>query len=219
MLLTTLIAALSALAVPALGELAVTLPTVSTTCTGGQPCNVKWQDNSQRVSLAQQGNCTIALYVGSTSQQSFLQPIAYPNSINVATTTSIDFTVDPTVGENGNSYFIRFSSVTLKDGANPYLSFSSMFTLAGMTGTFNQTVKNQIQAITSAGTGPTSAGTGATTVVTTTRASSTSATTRPANASASASNKNGTGSAFQSASPVTYTGVAAFIGAVVGLFL
>jgi len=218
MRLTTLIAAVSALAVPALGELAVTLPTVSTTCTGGQSCSVKWQDNSQRVSLTQQGNCTIALYVGSQAQQSFLQPIAYPNSINVATTNTIDFIVDPTVGENGKSYFIRFSSVTLKDGANPYLSFSSMFTLDGMTGTFNQTVKNQIQGVTSAGTGPTSAGT-ATTVVSTTRASSTSATSRPANASASASSKNGTGSAFQSASPVTYTGVAAFIGAVVGLFL
>jgi len=217
MRLTTLIAAVSALAVPALGELAVTLPTVSTTCTGGQPCSVKWQDNSQRVSLAQQGSCTIALYVGSVNQQSFLQPIAYPTPINVATTTSIDFVVDPTVGENGKSYFIRFSSVTLKDGANPYLSFSSMFTLDGMTGTFNQTVKNQIQGATSASTGPTA--TGATTVVTSTRASSTSATNRPANASASASNKNGTGSAFLSASPITYTGVAAFIGTVVGLFL
>lgn len=94
-----------------------------------------------------------------------------------------------------------------------------MFQLDGMTGTFNQTVKNQIQGATSATTGPTASGTGATTVVTSTRGSSTSTTSRPANASASASNKNGTGSAFLSASPITYTGVAAFIGTVVGLFL
>jgi hypothetical protein len=215
---TTLIAALSALAVPAFGELAVTSPTASTTCTGGQVCSVKWQDNSQRVSLTQQGNCTIALYAGSTNQQSFLQPIAHPVPINVATTPSIDFTVDPAVGENGKFYFIRFSSVTLKDGANPYLSFSAIFALDGMTGTFNQTVKSQIQGLSSATTGPTS--TGATTAVATTRGSSTtSATSRPASASTSASNKNGTGAAFLNASPVTYTGVAAFIGAVVGLFL
>lgn len=137
--------------------------------------------------------------------------------MNVATTPNIDFTVDPTVGENGKFYFIRFSSVALKDGANPYLSFSAIFTLDGMTGTFNQTVKSQIQGISSASTGPTA--TGATTVVTTTRGSSTPATSRPASASTSASNKNGTGAALLNASPVTYTGVAAFIGAVVGLFL
>ena len=82
-----------------------------------------------------------------------------------------------------------------------------------MTGTFNQTVKNEIQGVSS-----TSSTKPATTVLTTTRGSSTSAS-RSATASASVSNKNNTGAAFVNASPVTYTGVAAFIGTVVGLFL
>jgi len=218
---TTLIAAVAALAAPALGELGVTSPTASTTCSGGQRCTVNWADNGQRATLAQQGSCTVALYTGSMTQQTFLQPIAYPVPINVSTTTSTNFTVDPTVGENGNFYFIRFSSVTLKDGANPYLSFSAIFTLNNMTGTFNQTVKNQIQAVSSALTGATATGTStntATTVLTSTRGSS-YAPSRSASASAEASNKNGTGAAFANASPVSYTGVAAFIGTVVGLIL
>ena len=145
---------------------------------------------------------------------------AYPTPVNVATTPSIEFTVDPAVGENGKYYFIRISSTTLKDGANPYLSFSAIFTLNGMSGTFNQTVKNQIQGATSTS-GPTTTGNAAATVLTTsTRGATTSAAaSRPATASSSAANKNGTGAALVNASPVTYTGVAAFIGALVALFL
>jgi hypothetical protein len=215
---TTLVAAIAALAVPALGELAVSLPTTSSTCSGGQRCTITWADNRQGVSLAQQGNCTVALYTGSMSQQTFLQSIAYPDPINVATTPSIDFTVDPTVGENGKYYFIRFSSTTLKDGANPYLSFSAIFTLNGMSGTFNQTVKAQIQGATSTS-GPTTTGNNAAVLTTSTRGATTSASNRPASASTSAANKNGTGAALVNASPVTYTGVAAFISALVALFL
>jgi hypothetical protein len=149
-------------------------------------------------------------------------PTAFPDPVDVTTTTTTDFTVDPTVGENGKFYFIRFSSVSLKNGANPYLSFSAIFALDGMTGTFNQTVKNQIQGVSSSSTGPTATGTstnGAPTVLTNTRSSTTSVASRLASASASASNKNSTGAAFVNASPVTYSGIAAFIGAAVGLFL
>jgi hypothetical protein len=143
---------------------------------------------------------------------------AFPDPVNVATTAGIEFTVDPTVGESGRYYFIRFSSVSLKDGTNPYLSFSAVFTLSGMTGTFNQTVKQQLQDVNTASTGPTSSG-GASS---TSRAASqtvVSSTTRSSSASPSASaSKNTTGAGFANAQAVTYTGVAAFIGAVVGLF-
>jgi len=112
-----------------------------------------------------------------------LQPIAFPAAVNVSTTASIEFTVDPTVGPNGSDYFIRFSSATLANPTsptNPYLSFSSKFTLAGMTGTFNQTVLNQIASATSAplstatatGTG-TASGRGTTTARTTSASSAT----------------------------------------------
>jgi hypothetical protein len=76
-----------------------------------------------------------------------------PNSVNVSTTASVEFTVDPTIGPNGSDYFIRFSSTSLANptsAGNPYLSFSAKFTLAGMSGTFNQTVLNQIASASSA---------------------------------------------------------------------
>jgi len=224
MRLTTAITAFAALAVPALSELAVTSPTSSTTCSGGQRCTVAWNDNGKGVTLAQIGNTTVALYTGGKSQQTFLQPIAFPApGIDVATTASIEFTIDPTVGENGRFYFIRFSSVALKDGANPYLSFSAVFSLDSMTGTFNQTVKDQLKDVNTASTGPTtsaplsstsSAAASVTKVATSTRSSTSAA--QSASVSAPASNK---GAGFVNASPVTYTGVAAFIGTVVGLFL
>jgi ElaB/YqjD/DUF883 family membrane-anchored ribosome-binding protein len=223
MRLTTAVTTIAALAVPALGELAVTSPTASTTCSGGQRCTVAWSDNGSGATLAQQGNTTVALYTGGKSQQTFLQPIAFPDPVNVATVDSIEFTVDPAVGENGRFYFIRFSSVALKDGANPYLSFSAVFTLDRMTGTFNSTVKDQLQDVNTSSTGPSTSGAASSTssaaasqtkVATTTRSSTSAG--QSASASASASNQ---GSGFVNASPVTYTGVAVFIGAVVGLFL
>jgi len=145
-MLKALVAVL-AVSAPAVAELSVTAPIGTTTCTGGQVCTVSWSDNHSGVSLAQQGNCTVALYTGGAQQQTFLQPIASPNAVNVSTTASIEFTVDPTIGPNGADYFIRFSSTSLANPSspsNPYLSFSAKFTLAGMTGTFNQTVLDQI---------------------------------------------------------------------------
>ncbi|CAG7851773.1 SubName: Full=Uncharacterized protein {ECO:0000313/EMBL:CCA71211.1} [Serendipita indica DSM 11827] len=106
--------ALAVLAVaPAAAELSVTSPIATTTCTGGQTCEVAWRDNGEGVTLAQQGLCTVALYVGGRISQTFLQPIAFPTAINVSTTAAIQFVVDPSVGEDSSEYFIRFSSQTL----------------------------------------------------------------------------------------------------------
>jgi len=214
---TAVLAAFAALAVPALGELAVSLPTADTTCAAGASCTVSWIDNNLGSTLAQLGTCTVALYTGSKNLQTFLQPIAYPNPINVSTVRTIDFTPDPTVGENGKYYFIRISSTTLKVGADPSLSFSAIFTLSGMTSTFNETVKNQIAAANST----TTTGTATVTATRTNTGTNTGTSTRSTSssaASASVKAANGTGAALVNASPVTYTGVAAFIGAVVGLF-
>jgi len=163
----------------------VTAPIAGTTCTGGQVCSVTWNDNRQGVSLAQQGNCTVALYTGGAQQQTFLQPIAYPNAINVSTIQTIQFTVDPTVGPNSDQYFIRFSSTSLTNPTsptNPYLSFSAKFTLAGMSGTFNSTVQQQLAGVTSsASSSASSSGTARpTTTGTTSRTSTTSTTTHSA---------------------------------------
>ncbi|CCA71211.1 hypothetical protein PIIN_05148 [Serendipita indica DSM 11827] len=169
--------ALAVLAVaPAAAELSVTSPIATTTCTGGQTCEVAWRDNGEGVTLAQQGLCTVALYVGGRISQTFLQPIAFPTAINVSTTAAIQFVVDPSVGEDSSEYFIRFSSQTLTQANSttgaPYLSFSAKFRLTGMTGRFNETVQAQISSSalpTPTGNTATSAGT--TSTRSTTRAS------------------------------------------------
>jgi len=184
--------ALVAGASPALAELAMTAPVAGTVCNAGQPCTITWNDNRQGVSLAQQGNCTVALYTGNAQQQTFLQPIAYPQSINVSEIQTISFTPDATVGANSELYFIRFSSITLANPTsptNPYLSFSAKFTLAGMTGTFNSTVQAQLAGITSASAAPSSTGN-------TPSGSSTATTTR---ATSTTSRANGTNAATRGA--------------------
>jgi hypothetical protein len=210
-----LLAAALVAASPTLAELSVTAPVAGTTCTGGQVCSVTWQDNHSGVSLAQQGNCTIALYTGNAQQQTFLQPIAYPNSINVSQIQTVQFTVDPTVGANSDLYFIRFSSITLANptsAGNPYLSFSAKFTLAGMTGTFNSTVQQQLAGITSASAAASTAATGTGTAHPTTLTGTTShsSTTTTTHSGAFRGAVGGSASAL-------FVG-AAFVAGVVGLY-
>lgn len=197
---------------PAAAELSVTAPIAGTTCTGGQVCQVAWEDNHTGVTLAQQGNCTVALYTGNSQQQTFLQPIAFPTAINVATTAAIQFTVDPTIGPNGSMYFIRFSSTSLQNPnstGNPYLSFSAKFTLAGMSGTFNSTVQGQLAALSSTA-GATA--TGATTTHATTSSSHTTTT------SSTASHTSTTGGALPNAAGSALVAAGALFAGVVALF-
>jgi len=201
-----LFAALVAASSPALAVLSMTSPIGTTTCTGGQSCVISWRDDGTAPSLAQQGNCTIALYTGGAQQQTFLQPIVYPGSVNVSTTGEVDFTVDPTVGPNGSEYFIRISSNTLTQtgSTNPYLSFSAKFTLAGMTGTFNSTVLGQISsaAASQSSTATSSHSTGAATTHATTSSSHTTSATH-------------TGAGFRDgANGALVAGAALFAGAV-----
>jgi hypothetical protein len=154
-MLRSLIAFAVLAVVPAAAELAVTSPIATTVCRGGETCQVQWKDDQKGVTLAQQGLCTIALYAGGRFQQTRLQAIAFPTPVNVATAPlSIDFVVDPTVGQDSSDYFIRFDSTTLRQGNSttgaPYLSFSAKFKIEGMTGTFNQTILDQIAGTASA---------------------------------------------------------------------
>jgi len=215
-----LLAAVLVAASPALAELSVTAPIGTTTCTGGQTCAVTWEDNHSGVSLAQQGNCTVALYTGNAQQQTFLQPIAYPNSINVSQIQTVQFTVDPTVGPNSNLYFIRFSSTTLANPTsptNPYLSFSAKFTLAGMSGTWNSTVQQQIAGITSAGSSATSTGATGTGTGTGT-AHPTTATTTSSHSSTTTTTHSGAFRGAVSGSASALFAGAAFVAGVVTLY-
>ncbi|KIM27805.1 hypothetical protein M408DRAFT_16462 [Serendipita vermifera MAFF 305830] len=212
--------ALVATASPALAELSMTAPVAGTVCTGGQACAVTWNDNRQGPSLAQQGNCTIALYTGGAQQQTFLQPIAYPQSVNVSEIQSISFVVDPAIGENSDQYFIRFSSLTLANPTsptNPYLSFSAKFTLSGMTGTFNSTVRNQIASASATPSSTAGGSTSQTSTGTVTRASSSSTTSRASNGTNNAAFPRAVIGTSTGSAGVLVAG-AAFVVGVVSLF-
>jgi hypothetical protein len=134
-----------ALAAQAMATVYTTSPVGSTTWTAGQQVQISWQDDGSAPSLEQFGDAKVSIYVGNAQQQTLLQSIS--ESVNVATTNSIQFTPDASIGPNGAQYFIRFESLAFKDLNQPQfpaLAFSSKFTLSGMSGQFNSSVQAQI---------------------------------------------------------------------------
>jgi hypothetical protein len=149
---TSTLLALSAFIIPkALATIFTTSPTQSTTCHGGQICTIAWQEDTAATppTLQEWGTASIGIWVGSQQQQTQIQLIQ--DGVNVLTTGSLNFTVDPTIGPNSNVYFIRFTSDTEHDPTNPTFfaeSFSAKFTLDQMTGQFNTTEQAQISGAT-----------------------------------------------------------------------
>jgi len=201
MLSSLLVLTLAAIAPFARANIYITNPTAISSLTAGQQGTIAWQDDNNGSSLATIGPCIVGLYAGSSSQQTLLQTLG--TAVDVSKNNSLPWTPDPTVGESGPYYFIRFQSNGLKDPsnpANPYQAFSARFTLSGMTGKFSDTVKAEISGV-SAVSGATSTGSGSVTHATasTARASVTSgspASTVKASGSAAASSttkKNGAG--------------------------
>lgn len=134
-----------ALAAQALATVYPTSPVGTTSWTAGQQVSINWQDDGSSPTLQDFGDAKVSIYVGNAQQQTLLQSIS--ESVNVATTNSIQFTPDASIGPNGAQYFIRFESLAFKDPAQPQypaLAFSSKFTLSGMSGEFNSTVQAQI---------------------------------------------------------------------------
>ena len=78
----------------------LTSPVSSTSCKGGESCTVSWIDNGDSPSLSEFGNSRVAIFVGSQNSQTMLQEIVA--DVNVETTSTISFTVDPNMGENSS---------------------------------------------------------------------------------------------------------------------
>jgi hypothetical protein len=135
----------------------ITSPVAGTVATGGQVLNVSWgeqcrghcpfdfsltpvADDGNTPTVASVGPCTVDLYTK-------LQNLAA--SVDVSKTSSISATIDPTVGQSGNYYFVRFTSLGLKDATNSayyYEAFSAKFTINSMTGTFSASVLAELAA-------------------------------------------------------------------------
>ncbi|KAH9929067.1 uncharacterized protein BXZ73DRAFT_102220 [Epithele typhae] len=207
---------LAAAAVPSLATIYITAPVAATSWAAGTQQTIQWNDDGTNPALASWGSASVGIYVGSSSSQVLLQSIT--PSVDVATTSSIVFTPDASMGSNGQYYFVRFDSLNLTSTTNaPYMqqSFSSKFTLTGMTGTFNSTVGALVSSAGSAGIGSTTGAAGASTaasasttgskIATSTKSSSSSS------ASAAAAGKNGAMSSL----PISALSVAAGVAATV----
>jgi len=127
------------------GTLYVTQPVASTSVTAGQQGTVAWNDDGNQPILSAIGPCSIDLCTGGVTQQTCLQNIS--PSLDVSQNAQVSYTPNASIGPNGAYYFIKFTSISLKDSTNPqfpFTAFSAKFTLAGMTGTFNATVSAEL---------------------------------------------------------------------------
>jgi len=145
--LATAASAALALSSSVQATLYMTNPVATTTCAAGANCTIAWTDDGTAPTLAALGACEVGLYTGNQNTQFLLQEIS--TSIDVSNNSAISFVPLATDGPNGRFYFIRFTSSVAKSTANaayPAQAFSSMFTLSGMSGTFNSTVEQVLSA-------------------------------------------------------------------------
>jgi hypothetical protein len=134
-----------ALASSVFASVSIVQPVATSVLNGGQQATIQWQESGTAPSLAQFGPSKVSIYTGNSQQQTSLQLIN--PSVDVSTTSSVSFNVDPTIGPNSDQYFVRIESISLKDPNQPNfpaLAFSAKFTLANMSGTFSADVLAQI---------------------------------------------------------------------------
>lgn len=153
----------------------VTQPVASSTCAAGSECTLAWNDDGATPALGTIGACSIDLCTGGVQQQTCLQNIS--PSTDVSQTASLSYNPNPSIGESGNMWFIKFTALNYKDPANPqfpFTAFSAKVMLTGMTGTFNATIESELAGATVVPPAPGAATTPAV-VATTPAAGSTSA--------------------------------------------
>ncbi|KAI0252764.1 hypothetical protein BJV78DRAFT_1198777 [Lactifluus subvellereus] len=140
-----LVLALAVVVPSAHANIYTTAPVATTSWPAAQQATVKWQDDGNTPTLAQLGPCSIGLYAGNAQQQTLLQVISA--NTDVSKVNNVVWTPDATVGPDYGAYFIKFTSLALKDPAQPNFfaeAFSAKFALTGMKGTFSPVVQAEI---------------------------------------------------------------------------
>jgi len=117
--------ALVALAAPALATIWTTNPVQATKAKGGEVLKVDWTDDGHAPALETIGVCKIDLCVGSQTKQTCVQNLA--ESVDVSKASSVSVTIDPSVGANGDFYFIRYQALNYTEFNLDYLQFSARF--------------------------------------------------------------------------------------------
>lgn len=201
-----------ALAASALANVFITSPVATTTFTAGQQATVTWQDDGLTPNLSSFGASLVGIYTGNANQQTLLQTIS--PSVDVSTTSSIVFTPDGTIGPDSSEYFVRFTSINLKDATNsqfPAEAFSAKFAMTGMTGTFNSTVQAEINGQSTAPIGATATSSASGTMKTVSTTSSSASGSKTTTSTAATATKTG------AAGKVGVTGITCFVGAAASL--
>jgi hypothetical protein len=195
----------------------ITTPFDTTVYSGGQTdATVVWKDDGAAPSLATFGHASISIYVGNRIQQTSLQ-VLKPD-VDVSTTSTITFTPDPTIGPNGNDYFIRIQSLANKDSTGtPLLAFSGKFTLQNMTGNFSAAVQSQIAGQSTAPLGPTSSGASSAASSTSSGAASSASLTASGTSKTSSSTTSATAKPSNAATGLKAGWAGIVFGAVVGV--
>ncbi|TXT16004.1 hypothetical protein VHUM_00507 [Vanrija humicola] len=131
---SALFATLVALASTARAGVYITSPTASSIVQAGETINVAWQDDGAGAKLADIGPSSIDIAVGSQLTQVVVQNLA--EDVDVSKAQTVTATIDPTIGEDGQYYFVRVTSNSLRNGTLPYQSFSARFTIRNTNGTW-----------------------------------------------------------------------------------
>lgn len=201
-----------ALAASALANVFITSPVASTTFSAGQQATVTWQDDGMTPNLTSFGASLVGIYTGNANQQTLLQIIS--PSVDVSTTSSVVFTPDGTMGPDGGEYFVRFTSINLKDATNsqfPAEAFSAKFAMTGMTGTFNSTVQAEINGQSTAPIGATATSSASGTMKTVSTTSATASGSKTSTSTSATATKTG------AAGKVGVTSLTCLVGAAASL--
>lgn len=92
-------------------------PANATVGVGGAVFRISWVDDSKQPSLAEIGNTTIELCLGSRDAHECPQ---VAGTVDVAAQKDLNFTVDARIGEDGQYYFFKYT-------ADNYTSYTTRF--------------------------------------------------------------------------------------------
>ncbi|CAD6505892.1 BgTH12-06824 [Blumeria graminis f. sp. triticale] len=127
----------------------ITSPAAGTSLPGGVAFTITWIDSGDAPALADLTSYQIFLYTGSNSNPQQIYEIGQGAfSAGNSITANVPVTIG---GSTENAYFL--SLVSTAAAGKTITSFSSRFTLTGMTGTFSPTVISELSKISGA-TGP-----------------------------------------------------------------
>ncbi|PWN91975.1 hypothetical protein FA10DRAFT_259247 [Acaromyces ingoldii] len=198
----------------------ITNPVSSTKGKGGKKLSVVWNDDGKSPKISDWGGVNVFLAVGSQNVQYKLQQLG---SNLPVTQTKGSWKVDPSIGANSKSYFIRMEGTKLGSDGNPPMAFSARFELSNMSGQFNSTVQNAANG--KEGAAPSSSTTGSSGSSSTSSASSSStsstglsgaaSSSKSSSASSSSSTTSGVAPIYLNSALVTVGAIAAGVAAFV----